>query len=339
MPNAPDETWTEERFHQALTSYCFDNLTDHEREAVERHLLHCDECWSAFQRLDAAVRILRFSPEFKPDFSANEAVSLLGLSSRLERSFAGHAAFALIASTMFAFLFAVPVIVEIAYEFDRYGQTALQLAAAAFTWMFGVSLFGLWLGTKATKDTGSGIGRSMIVWLGGTVVLCVVLWPFLPSSPTVQADFQTWPASLGYLKSVVYAWMVGPIFVVWPLHFVVALQRDLLFERHRNVINLLTHRPEGLSPRGIPYPPMRVLALYWLGLFAFNLVGMTNLFENLVSGTYMNLFMGLVLARVIVWLGLPFACMWWYRNRLEDLKREAYGRELVSGRSSGSRSV
>src|SRR5690349_12573149 len=78
-----------------LTSYCFGQLTHEERENVERHLLDCDSCWREFQRLDAAVRTLRFDHTLNPGRAVHDAVALLGLSGRLDRRFGGHLSFVL----------------------------------------------------------------------------------------------------------------------------------------------------------------------------------------------------------------------------------------------------
>jgi hypothetical protein len=79
---------------RSLTSYCFGSLSDQERDEVEQHLMSCEVCWEEFQRLDAAVRTLRFDVALRPLLPVNEVASLLGLSSRLDRPFGGHGAFA-----------------------------------------------------------------------------------------------------------------------------------------------------------------------------------------------------------------------------------------------------
>jgi hypothetical protein len=57
-------------------------------------------------------------------------------------------------------------------------------------------------------------------------------------------------------------------------------------------------------------------------LGAISWVGTNHLFENLSASPHMNLFMGLVMARVVVWLGLAAVALTWYAMMLNDLKRE-----------------
>lgn len=106
-------------FPLGITSFCFGTLNDADRTAVEQHLFSCNPCWSEFQRLDAAVKTLRFDRTLQPGLPIRGVVSLLGLSGRIDRAFAGHRGFVLTASAAFAVLFAVPVLVELAYQFDR----------------------------------------------------------------------------------------------------------------------------------------------------------------------------------------------------------------------------
>src|SRR6185295_922869 len=47
---------------------------------------------------------------------------------RLELPFGGHITYVLISSALYASYYAVSLIVEIAYQFDRYGRTALKIA-------------------------------------------------------------------------------------------------------------------------------------------------------------------------------------------------------------------
>src|ERR1700687_4795242 len=94
MPLNLDESVGAPHLGEALTSYCFGTLSEREQEAVEQHLMGCDVCWVQFQRLDAAVRTLRFDATVAAPLPAAEVMSVLGLAGRLDRSFAGHAAFA-----------------------------------------------------------------------------------------------------------------------------------------------------------------------------------------------------------------------------------------------------
>lgn len=154
------------------------------------------------------------------------------------------------------------------------------------------------------------------------VMLCAAVLPFSPTDPMTQASFGTWPAHFAYLKSVFYAWLVGPVFVLWPFHFVVVMQRQLSDGRYRDVLALLTNDTMSVPPRGTRYPRVWALLAYLAGLFLLNYVGVNYLFGGLQAGPYRTLFMSLILVRVTVWLTLPAICIWWYSGCLSELRRE-----------------
>ena len=148
------------------------------------------------------------------------------------------------------------------------------------------------------------------------------------------ASFGTWPAHLAYLKSVFYAWMVGPIFLLLPFHFVVVMQRQLASGRHREVCEVLVGGDKlAVPPPGALYPRVWALTAYLAGLFALNYAGLSHLFDGLDPGPHKTLFMSLVLVRVSFWLDLPAMCIWWYASRLGDLRRECRAARLL-GESS-----
>lgn len=155
-----------------------------------------------------------------------------------------------------------------------------------------------------------------------TVVLCLLLLPLLPSAPIVAASFQTYPVRLGYLKSVFYAWLAGPLLVLWPFHFVVTMQAQLARGRHARILALLNRDTTVLPPRDTPFIPVWVLGWYVAGVFTLNYFGLTHLFENLRPAPYMSLFMTLVIIRVTAWLLLAVIAVLWYANSLTELKRQ-----------------
>src|SRR5258706_730203 len=113
---------------EALTSYCFGRLSDDDRDEVERHLMGCDACWNEFQRLDAAVRALRFDKMLRPSLQVSDVISLVGLSGRLNRAFGGHLPFALGIAVLFGIEWALGVWSELGYAYDRYGHLAWLLS-------------------------------------------------------------------------------------------------------------------------------------------------------------------------------------------------------------------
>lgn len=307
---------------ELVTPYCFGDATEAERQAFELHLMECDVCWREMQRLEEAVRLLRSELNLAHALTVKEVAGLFGMSAALDQPFGGHRYHAIFASAIYALLYAIPVFVELAYRWDVYGRVALFVSPLVFLWMFGTTLLALAEGARATRKGDRGFGRALLVMLGATILLCAVIVPLAPRTPLVEASFQTYPVHLAALKSVFYAWWVGPFFVLWPYQFVLALQRELVLGRHRMVQQLLSGDPGAVPPPGMRVPRVRVLGLCLAGMFVFNWIGQSHLFDHLTPGPYANLFMALVMTRAAVWLGLPALCLWWYQGRLDELKRE-----------------
>lgn len=307
---------------ELATAYSFGDATDREARAFEHHLHECDVCWARAQRLGAAVRTLRADRRLAQTLAVHEVAGLMGMSAALDQPFGGHRRHALLGSALYASLYAVPVLVEVAYQWDRYARGALLTAPVVFAWVFASTLFALAACARAVRTHGLGFFRSLLLMAGATVLLCAALAPFSPAGRTVEATFTTYPVALGYLKSVVYAWSVGPVFLLWPFYFVLILQRHLATGRSREVYSLLTEAPEALPPRGVNMPRVWALMLYLAGLFVFNWVGVAHLFDALVDGPYTSLFMTFVMTRAALWMLLPIVCLWWYQGCLNELKRE-----------------
>jgi hypothetical protein len=221
-----------------------------------------------------------------------------------------------------ALLFAVPVVVEVAYEFDQFGRLAMTLAPVVFAWMLAANLATFWLSARDVRTGAAAFWKLFLLHAVAIAVLCVGLLPLLPVDPTVDANFQTYPVRLGYLKSVFYAWLVGPWLIFWPFYFVLAMQAQLTHGKHRYVLNVLDREKAVVPPRGLPFVPAWVMACYVVGLFVFNWVGVSHLFDNLRPSPHMTLFMTSVLIRVTAWLSLAAVGTLWYWISLTELMRE-----------------
>jgi hypothetical protein len=303
--------------------YCFGDATEDEARRLEQHLLECEVCWAEVQRLETAVRVLRSDRRLARTLAVGEVAGLLGMSAGLDRPFAGHRRFALAAAALAASLFAVPVLVEVAYEWERYRVLALVLTPAAFVSMFAAVLGALSLDVRLVRNGRGGLGAALAALFAATALLWLSTWPLFGGERVVQASFQTFPLHLGYLKAMVHAWMVVPVFLLWPAHAVLVLQRELPRGRHAQVAALLTGDRAALPPRGLRYPRVWALAVYLVAVFAFHWVGASHLFDNLAPGPHAALFMGLVMLRTGLLLALPVACLWWYAGCLDELRREA----------------
>lgn len=232
-------------------------------------------------------------------------------------------AHALAASGLYAALYAVALLGEIAYQFDRYGRASLWVAAAIFSFVFITSLAGLAVDWKLTRDgSRKGIAASAAIFLGSAFLVFVGACLFLPTNPVTEMNWQTYTAQAAYLKDIVYFLVLLVIFLLPPFHFVLAMQRELQAGRHKSILSLLTGDKLSLTPRSVFYPRFWVLALILAVIVGVSVFLHHNLMSNLKPGEYMNLFANLIQARLILYYLLAAECLYWYYHALNELKRE-----------------
>lgn len=252
-----------------------------------------------------------------------EIASALGLSAKLDSLFGGHLSHALVASGLYAALYAVALLGEVAYQFDRYGRASIWVAIAIFVWVFTTSLAGLAIDWKLTRNgSRKGIVASITVFLFSALTAFAGACLFLPTNPVTEMNWQAYTAQAAYLKDIVYFLVLLVIFTVPPFHFVLAAQRELQAGRHKSVLNLLTGDKFSLTPRSVFYPRFWVLALILSVIVGVSVFFHHNLMSNLKPGEYMNLFANLIQARLILYYLLALECLYWYYQALNELKRE-----------------
>ncbi|MEK6409199.1 MAG: winged helix-turn-helix domain-containing protein [Acidobacteriota bacterium] len=243
-------------------------------------------------------------------------------------SFIGYNGYVLAASAIYAAYFGVALLVEIAYEFDRYGPSAKWVALLISCFILLSSLLGLSLGTKRTfSGRRGGLLVSASVFAVAAVAVLVGACDFLPAQPITQADFQTFTAQAAYVKAFCYIVPLGLIFLVTPFHFIVAMERELQSRDPVLAVNLLTGMKPGAAPGGTVFLRTSFLLFLLVGMMAYSLIGRAHLFDNLKPGPYMSLFQSLIHVRMILYFSLAGLCLAWYYRRLNELKRDV----LVGG--------
>jgi len=319
------------KINQAITAYCFGRATESERKAVEAHLLECDVCWQEVQRLEVAIQALRAERGLLRSISASEIATAFGISAKLASPWAGHLWHALASCALYALLYTVAFVAEIAYQFDRYGSAALKIAPLVFGWIFGTSMAGLAIDCKLTRQGSErGLLFSVLVFLLAAVALFVGLCLFLPASPITQATVQAQTAQVAYLKTTCYWLTLAVVFWLTPFHFVVAMQRELQAGRHHLVLRLLTGDKLSVTPRGTIFLRPWVLSLLLVVVVIVALYLHFNLFDHLKPSPYMNLFENLIQTRLILYFTLGVECLAWYYRALNELKRECLAAEMIS---------
>jgi hypothetical protein len=322
---------------QLLTSYCFGDISVGDFQRIEAHLLECEACWEEFQRFDAGVRTLRFDHMLRPPLPINEAVSMLGLSGRLNRPFGGHQRFVLWIAVLYGLVWAVGIWSELGYSYERYSGLVWALFLPTAIWVAAALTFALWCDAKATKAAQtSGLVRSAtIVLLAlGALVVCLVF--VLPAEQTILASFQTRTASSGYFKDALQIFLPLMVFILPSFHTVLHLQRDLGLGRHRLVARLLTWHPERVWPRGVFYLSPPVLAVVLLILGVLKIQGANHMLDALSPGPYANLFSVASYISTGLWFAIALASLVWFQITLNELKRESQALALLDQHDGGS---
>jgi DNA-binding winged helix-turn-helix (wHTH) protein len=246
---------------------------------------------------------------------------------RLESPFAGHFWHVVTGCALYALLYSIALMLEVAYEFDRYGARALQLVPPVFVWIFSTSMAGLELDRRKTRQgKATGLVFSLIIFVAAGVLLYWALGYFLPGEPITKAYFQTYSARAAFLKDVYYFVPLGVIFLALPFHFVVSMGRALQAEGSAREADLLFSDRTSAVPMGAIY-----VKVSWLGILLSSaaMVSMpltAHLIENLKSDPYMGLFIELLQWRVVVYFALGLECLIWYYRALNEIKRACLAR-------------
>lgn len=245
-----------------------------------------------------------------------------------------YASHIVLSSCLYGLLYAITLLLEIAYQFDLYGQRALSITPFIFVCMAGCSALALAADRKLTMEgKRGGLALSFSLFLFAAAVLFAALTQFLPAVPITQLSFQSYPAQAAYLKDTSYSLLLAVCFLILPFHFVVARQRDVIEGKQNEVLALLTgDKLVALSMRAIFVRPW-MLAAVLLVFAGFSLKLTSHLLDHLRPGPYMNLFTQLIYARLLVYFALGLICIIWYAKALNEIGLMAHR----SGRDTRAR--
>ena len=324
----PTDRCADPALSRHLTPSCFGDTTDAEREAFAAHLIDCDACWEEVQRLEAAMRVLREDASVMQPLIASDVVAVLGVSGKLKTPFGGHWRHAVVASLGCAGLFPLALIVETAFEFDRFGASALALAPALMAIGLVTSLGALAIDWWRTKnDRADGLILALVVLLFGCGGAFAVARTVLPNAPIVHATFLTYTAQAGFLKSLLQLAPLMLLLVFLPFHAVVAMQRELSKGRFRLTLDLLAGDPDAVTPTGCLFISVRTLGLIVAAAAIGNLYALNHLLENLLPSPNANLFTVIDELRWALYFGIAIEGLIWYSWALNDVRREARMRD------------
>ena len=322
---------TQPDLNARLGDLCFTSGEETDREALEAHLLVCDECWTEFQRLTEAVHVLRAEGQLVKPLMAADLIELAGVASRLHKPFGGHWRIVTVVSVGFAAMMGLALPVEVAYEWATYGRRAIIAGPLLAAGSFVVSLLVFWFLSKRTREGDArATGWASLILIAWAIVVAVAVLPLLPNEQIVRAQFQTMTGALGWLKSTSQA-LALPLLMLLPYQMILALQRDLQASRTDRVLRILTGDPMRIIPRGSLFVRPHVAGFVALLFSVWWIVGTAHLLENLQSSGYLPLFMTLALSRASVAVLTLAAMLLWYVRTLDEIKREATA--IAGGRS------
>jgi DNA-binding winged helix-turn-helix (wHTH) protein len=276
------------------------------------------------QHLNGTTHLLNANGRSGRSLASTDGAMSLAISARLDWLFGGHLWHVLIACVLYAGLYVVTLLTEIAYQFDSYGSASLWASPIVYLWIFGTSIIGLVVIWKsAAKGKPHGLVICLLIFLGAAAVLYAGICLLLPSSSITELTHQPYPAQAAYLKDICYSLLLVVIFLIPTFHFIIKMQQELRAGRHRLALELLTGKSVGVAPSGMIYPSFWILALILMAMAAFSVYLTANLLDHLSPGPYRNLFVNLIYLRLILYYGFGLKSLGWYYQALNQIKRES----------------
>ncbi len=100
---------------------------------------------------------------------------------RRARRLAGHQWHVMASSTIYALLYSVALLIEVAYQFDRFSLIVWKITPLIFLWIFGTSVLALNVcGHRTRGEKSSGLLFSVLIFTGASVLLYAALGMVLP---------------------------------------------------------------------------------------------------------------------------------------------------------------
>jgi DNA-binding winged helix-turn-helix (wHTH) protein len=225
---------------------------------------------------------------------------------------------------IYASLYSVMVVAEVAYELDRYAGLVAVLVPLTFGWSYLTSLLGLSAAERyASREGSAGLAVAVCTFVAAAFILYLGVVGFLPSTPVTQQTVQSSTAQAAYLKAPIFNLLLAVPFLVIPFHFIVAAHSELRAGKHRAVLELLTGSRLGIAPRGAIYLRLWLLILLLLFYMRYSMVAHNSLVGSLKPHPFMNTFILLLLLRLALYYGLGIGCLMWYYRALNEIKRES----------------
>ncbi len=226
---------------------------------------------------------------------------------RKNRLFGEHAVYAAVSSLLYGLLFWIALLLEVAYQFDRFGETALWLGFPTILWIAAASFIGLiWTEKLVRRKSRSAFFVGLAFYIGAAMTLCLAMIFVLPDAPVTAARIQTQPAFAAYLKnSLLYFLPLGVIYILTPFYFVCVRQNSI--SNSQEIGSFLRNKG------AVDLRPAHLFGL-WLLAIVYSIFSTFYLLDNLSVGQYHSLFVVLIFLRFFVYFSLGLACLVWYNS-------------------------
>jgi hypothetical protein len=222
---------------------------------------------------------------------------------------------------VYASLFGISILVQLAYQFDKYAPRIKTTVPLVVSLMFITAVVGYFVDFRnSLRRPGRGLGAHCIIIIFGSIVSFVIVQQSLPQQSLVRATFQTLTAQVAYLKDTAYYSVLAFFFLIIPFNFIVAAKREIERGAALEILRLLSGDRGSVSPRGSVYLKLHILVLVLSTLSVVAVSRMVHMFNHLEQSEYMNLYMLAVSIRWITYFGLAAVCLTWYYRELNEIK-------------------
>lgn len=223
-----------------------------------------------------------------------------------------HLGHVLASSCLYALLHTIALWVELAYQAERFSAELWAISPAVFLWCMGTACVGLvWGWLKTLRDGRGGLVRALLVFAAAGVSLYVTLRRVLPEEAVTAAGIQTFTAQAAYLKNIFWFQALAVLYLILPWQEIASRERE---RRMGGAAGQASQRWSSKTKLSF-LVVLLILALAASALMSY------YLFERLRPGTGMNLFMQLVLWRLILSAALGLKCLTWYARISLDYER------------------
>jgi DNA-binding winged helix-turn-helix (wHTH) protein/FtsH-binding integral membrane protein len=235
--------------------------------------------------------------------------------------FGGYWRFVGMTGAVYASLFGISILVQLAYQFDKYAPRIKTTVPLVVSLMFITAVVGYSVDFRnSLRSPGRGLGAHCIIIILGSIVSFVIVQQSLPQQSLVRATFQTLTAQVAYLKDTAYYSVLAFFFLIIPFNFIVAAKREIERGAALEILRLLSGDRGSVSPRGSVYLKLHILVLVLSTLSVVAVSRMVHMFNHLEQSEYMNLYMLAVSIRWITYFGLAAVCLTWYYRELNEIK-------------------